>query len=56
MVSIDLSSAGALLSYIMGLIVAIAFPLGAILSLFMKYPNKLRSNIVAFGSGVSILQ
>lgn len=44
--------AGALLTYSMGLIVAIAFPLDLILDLFMKYPNKLRSNIAAFGSGI----
>ena len=52
MVSIDLSTAGALLSYSMGLIVAIAFPLGVIFALFVKYPDKLRSNIAAFGSGI----
>jgi zinc transporter, ZIP family len=52
MVSIDLSTAGALLSYSMGLIVAIAFPLGAAFALFVKYPDKLRSNIAAFGSGI----
>ena len=52
MVSIDLSTTGALLSYSMGLIVAIAFPLGAIFALFVKYPDKLRSNIAAFGSGI----
>jgi ZIP family zinc transporter len=52
MVSIDLSAAGALLSYGMGLIVAIAFPLGVIFALFVKYPNKIRSNIAAFGSGI----
>ena len=39
MVSIDLSTAGALLSYSMGLIVAIAFPLGAAFALFVKYPR-----------------
>ena len=52
MVSTDLSSSGALLSYSMGLIVAIAFPLGVIFAIFVKYPNKLRSNIAAFGSGI----
>ncbi len=52
MVSIDLSTAGALLSYSMGLIVAIAFPLGVIFALFVKYHDKLRSNIAAFGSGI----
>ncbi len=52
MVSIDLSATGALLSYSMGLIVAIAFPLGVIFALFVKYPNKIRSNIAAFGSGI----
>jgi zinc transporter, ZIP family len=52
MVSIDLYTAGALLSYSMGLIVAIAFPIGVIFALFVKYPDKLRSNIAAFGSGI----
>jgi ZIP family zinc transporter len=52
MVSIDLPAAGALLSYGMGLVVAIAFPLGVIFALSVNYPDKIRSNIAAFGSGV----
>ena len=52
MVSIDLSTAGALLSYSMGVIVAIGFPLGVVFALSVKYPNELRSNIAAFGSGI----
>ena len=36
----------------MGVIVAIGFPLGVVFALSVKYPNELRSNIAAFGSGI----
>jgi ZIP family zinc transporter len=52
MVSIDLSTSGALLSYSMGVIVAIGFPLGVVLALYLKYSNEIRSNIASFGSGI----
>jgi ZIP family zinc transporter len=52
MVSIDLSTSGALLSYSMGVIVAIGFPLGVVFALSLKYSNEIRSNIAAFGSGI----
>ena len=47
MVSINLSTAGALLSYGVGVIVAIGFPLGVVFALSVKYPNELRSNIAS---------
>ena len=36
----------------MGVIVAIGFPLGVVFALSIKYPDELRSNIAAFGSGI----
>ena len=52
MVSIDLSTDWCTFNYSMGVIVAIGFPLGVVFALSVKYPNELRSNIAAFGSGI----
>lgn len=41
-----------LYSLVMGIAISAAFPIGAIIAIFINYPNRIRADIVAFGSGI----
>ena len=43
---------GIYLSILAGLVIAIAFPIGALIAIFVNYPSRTKADIVAFGAGI----
>jgi ZIP family zinc transporter len=43
---------GIYLSFLAGLVIAIAFPIGALIAIFVNYPSRTEADIVAFGAGI----